>query len=195
MTRLQAILTAKLHRFSCPASEQLIAYYQDELEGSEKLVVAQHLRQCPHCARELATLTRVERAGWGERLRTAIRALDAGLVSPPVQIAGAVRDAAQRAHPAPLLYRAEEVEVILNLRPSRTHPRQQELSGLVSVGGQVPETIGGAQVELYRDEGLIAITRVSPLGHFTFAAMEPADYDLSLIWDDREIRLTGVRVG
>jgi hypothetical protein len=58
----------------------------------------------------------------------------------------------------------------------------------------VPETIGGARVELYRGEGLIAITEISPRGQFTFAKVEPADYDLSLVWQDRELRLKGVSV-
>ena len=52
LATFQAILTAKLHRVSCPRPDQLIAYHQRELQGSEKLIVAQHLRQCPHCARQ-----------------------------------------------------------------------------------------------------------------------------------------------
>jgi hypothetical protein len=58
----------------------------------------------------------------------------------------------------------------------------------------VPETVGGAKVELYRDEGLIAITAVSPRGRIAFGALEPASYDLVLVWENREIRLNGVKV-
>ncbi len=207
LATFQAILTAKLHRVSCPRPDQLIAYHQRELQGSEKLIVAQHLRQCPHCARELAALARDERIGLGERVRAAIEVLDAVLVTPQrpqgcqIQAAG-VRGAPEAARPTPQVYRAGEIEIIVNLRPSRTHPRRWDLSGLVHIGGQVPETIGpstssghgGATVELYRGEGLIAITAVSPRGQFTFTAVEPAGYDLSLVWEGREVRLKGVQI-
>lgn len=205
LATFQAILTAKLHRVSCPKPDQLIAYHQRELQGSEKLIVAQHLRQCPHCARELAALARDERIGLGERVRAAIEVLDAVLVTPQrpqgcqIQAAG-VRGAPEAARPTPQVYRAyeneheNEIEIIVNQRPSRTHPRRWDLSGLVHIGGQVPETIGRATVELYRGEGLIAITKVSSRGQFTFTAVEPAGYDLSLVWEDREVRLKGVQV-
>jgi hypothetical protein len=220
LAALQAALTAKLYRFSCPTSDQLIAYQQGELRGSEKLTVAQHLRQCPHCARELAALARDKRVGLGERVRSAIEVLKAVLVTPQVQATG-VRGIPEAAHPTPQVYRAGEIEIIVSQRPCRTHPRRWYLSGLVHVGGRVPETIttsasradhgfpparnqvfrkkpgfshGGARVELYRGEGLVAITTVSSRGRFTFTAVEPADYDISLVWGNREVQLKGVQV-
>jgi hypothetical protein len=190
---LQALLLANLNRFSCPASDQLIAYHQAELQGSEKLVVAQHLRQCPHCARELATLARDERESLGERIGSALKVMAATPASPHAQMAP-VRDGAGPARAMLQVYRADEIEFILTLPLSDTHPHEQDLSGLVHIGGQVPETIGGAKVELYRHEGLIAIAYISSRGHFTFAAIEPAGYDLCLLWEDREIWLRGVKV-
>ena len=204
LATLQTIMTAKLYRFSCPTPDQLIAYQQGELRGSEKLVVVQHLRQCPHCARELAALARDARVGLGERIRAGLKVLDAVLVTPQLQAAG-VRGAPGAARPTPQVYRADEIEIIVNQIPSRTHPRRWDLSGLVHVEGQVPETIApstalrqssgqgsgqrGARVELYRGEGLIAIAAVSLRGRFVFAAVEPGDYDLSLVWGDREVRV------
>ena len=207
LATLQATLTAKLYRFSCPTPDQLIAYQQSELRGSEKLVVVQHLRQCPHCARELAALAREERMGLGERIRAAIKVLDAVLVTPQLQAAG-VRGAPGATRRTPQVYRADEIEIIVSQTSSRTHPRRWDLSGLVHVGGQVPETIApstgsghrGARVELYRGEGLIAITTVSPRGRFAFAAVEPGDYDIRLVWvkntgwQDLRIRLADQEV-
>jgi glutaredoxin len=193
LSRLQALLTATLYRSSCPDSEQLIAFHQGELQGNEKLVVAQHLRGCPHCARELATLARDERESLGERMGTALKVLVAARMAPQAQPA-AVRDRSRPARTIPQVFRADDVEFILTLQPSFALPHQQDLSGVVHVGGQVPETIGGARVELYRDGGLISITHVTPRGHFTFAAIDPDEYDLSLLWGDRDIWLRGVRV-
>lgn len=193
LAALQAILTTKLHRFSCPDPDQLIAYQQGELQGNEKLVVAQHLRQCPHCPRELAALARDERMGLGERTCRAIEVLEAALVTPQVK-AAAVRDAPKAVGPKQWVYRAGEVEIVINQQPVWARPHRWDLSGLVRIGGQVPEMLGGAMVELYRGEGLIAITRVSPRGRFAFANVGTDDYDLSLIWEDREIRLKEVHV-
>jgi anti-sigma factor ChrR (cupin superfamily) len=189
---LQAALAAKLYRRSCPESDRLIAYCQGELEGNEKLLVAQHLRQCPHCARELAGLAREERASLRERFRAAVEVLEAALVTP--QAAAAVRDGPEIARSGRHIYRAGEIEIIVSQRPVWGPPRQWDLSGLVHVGGQVPGTIGGAQMELYRGEGLIAIATISPRGHFGFTKVEPAEYDLALLWQDRDIRLKGVLI-
>lgn len=193
LAAFQAVLTAKLYRFSCPAPDQLIAYQQSELEGNEKLSVVQHLRQCPHCARDLATLVRDERTGFGERVREIVEVLEAVLMTPQLQ-AAEVRGIPGAIRPKPQVYRAGEIEIIASQRPARTHLRRWDLSGLVHVGGRVPETIGEAKAELYRGKGLIAITEVSPRGQFTFTAVEPADYDLSLIWGSREVQLKGVQV-
>lgn len=190
----QVVLTAALFRHSCPASDQLIAFHQGELRGGEKLVVAQHLRECPHCARELATIVREERTGPDRWLRSAVEVLEAALMPSPVP-AAALRGDDQEAFLFPRVYQAGEVEVILDVRPASTHSHRKDLSGLVHVGGQVPETIGGTPAELFRGEGLIAVGQVGPRGRFTFEALAPAIYELALLWGDREIRLRGIEVG
>ena len=192
LAALEATWAAKLHRFSCPPSGQLIAYHEAELQGSQKLMVVQHLRQCPHCAGELASLARRERAELSRRPGAAAReALVAERLALPVLV-DPLRAAAGAS--VPQVYRAAEVEVILSLRPSGSHQRQQDLSGLVHVGGQVPGTIGGARVELYYEKGLISIATVSSRGHFELPAVEAAGYDLCLIWQEQEIWLRGIEV-
>jgi anti-sigma factor RsiW len=190
---LGAALTANLYRRTCPKPDQLIAYQQSELEGNEKLVVAQHLRQCPHCARELADLAREERASLRKRLRVAIETLEAVLVPPRAQVA-AVRDA-EATRTAPRVYRAGEIEIILSWQAVWAQPNQWDLSGQVCVEGWAPETIGGAWVELYRGADLIAIAAVDSGGRFAFAGVEPADYDLCLLWENRDIKIKAVQVG
>ena len=220
LAALQAVLAAELYRRSCPTPDQLIAYRRGELRGSEKLTVAQHLRQCPHCARELAALAREAREGTGvgERPGAAIKVLEAVRVTLQVQAAGVCGNPGV-ACPTPQVYRACETEIIITPRPSPAHPGRWDLCGLVHVGGRVPEAISpstnpgpgdlgelsrtaqaagsghrGARAELYRGAGLIAITTVSPRGQFTFPAVEPAEYRIDLVWGNREARLKGVQV-
>jgi hypothetical protein len=193
LAELQAALTSHLHRHSCPEPDQLIAYQHGELKGSEKLVVAQHLRQCPHCARELANLARDERAGLGERFRKALEILEAAPAKPQSQAATA-RDGSEMARPKQRVYRAGEIEIVVSQRPVWGQSGRWDLSGLVRVGGRVPETMEEARVELYRGEGVIAITFVNPHGHFVFTNVEPAAYDLALLWKGLDVRVKDVRV-
>lgn len=185
---LGVAFASSLYRHACPESDQLIAYYQGGLEGNEKLVVAQHLRQCPHCARELADLARAERVSLRERLRAAIGVLEATLIMPPPKVA-VVREAPEVTRAEQQVYRAGEIEITLSQQAVWAQPGRWDLSG------QAPETIGGARVELYRGDGLIAIAVVDPQGRFAFAGVESADYDLSLLWEGRDIQMRGVRIG
>lgn len=194
LTALQSSLTAHLHRLSCPSAEQLFDYQHDEIGDNERLVVGLHLRQCPYCAHELASLVHEERKSRLDQVREMFQVLTAALVSRQWQAAG-VRGPERGPLPIPQVYRAGKVEVIVSQRPSHSHPQQQDLSGLVHVEGQIPEAIGGSKAELYWDEGLIAITEINARGQFTFETLDAATYDLILLWGNREIRLQGVSVG
>jgi tetratricopeptide (TPR) repeat protein len=191
--RIHSVSPPTADRPSCPAPDRLVAYQRGELQGGQKLLVAQHLRMCADCARKLAALAREERLGLADRVRAAIKMLDAGLLSPQLQASG-LRGDERAGRPGPSVYRAGEIEVILNQAPSRTPPLGLELSGLIHVGGQVTAMAGEARVELYRGEGLIDIAHTTARGEFAFSALEPGIYDLSLIWSDREIHLKGVEV-
>lgn len=193
LAELGTALAANLYRHTCPESDQLIAYHLGELGGNEKLVVAQHLRQCPHCARELAGLAREERTGLRERLRAAIEVLEATLVMPPR--ATAVREAPEGTRPELRIYQAGDVEITLSQQVVWAQPGRWDLSGQVRVEEQEPGMIGGARVELHRGDGLIAIALLDSEGRFSFASVEPADYDLSLLWEGRDIQVKSVRVG
>ena len=179
LAALQATLTARLYRASCPKPDQLIAYQRGDLRGNEKLTVAQHLRQCPHCAREMAVLTHEEEEDVdpGERFRTAIE----------IRVApGMERTTAQ-------VHRLCHVKVTVTQRLTRANPGRWDISGQVDLGGYGPESIDGTTVQLYRGEALVATITVSPRGQFTFRDLEPADYDLDLVWGGSGVRLEKVQ--
>jgi len=180
LAALQATLTARLYRASCATPEQLIAYQRNELRGSEKLTVAQHLRRCPHCARELAALAHEERedVNPGERCRVSIE----------VRVApGMNRTTAQ-------VHRLCHVKVTVTQRLARANPGRWDLSGQVDLGGRGPESIDGTTVQLYRGEELIATTAVSPRGQFTFTEVEPGSYRLSLTAENRAVHTKDLQV-
>ncbi len=194
MATLEAILSAGLYRYSCPSFEQLYAYQQGELVDSDYLIVSRHVRQCPHCAQELAALAREERRSLGERLHATLQVISARPMGLQIQPAGARGQGAEDS-PRPEIYGAGEVELLVTLRPAVFQPGEYDLAGLVHTGGQVPQAVGTAKVELYRGQDLVAITSVSPRGQFTILAVEPGCYELVLLWEHREIHLEGVQVG
>ena len=56
LDRLQTHLTGQLYRLTCPSSIELGEYHLRMLPASQMLVIAQHVRECPHCQREVAEL-------------------------------------------------------------------------------------------------------------------------------------------
>ena len=182
LAALQGALTARLYRVSCPTADQLIAYQQGDLRGSEKLTVAQHLRQCPHCARELAALAReereeVERNDPDERPFAVIE----------------VRVAPGIDRPSPQVYQLCDVEVTVAQRLSRANPDRWYLSGQMDRKGRGPESIDVMTVQLYRGDVLVATAAVNPRGQFTFRDLETAIYTLELMWEGSGVRLQEVQ--
>ncbi|MEM7131534.1 MAG: hypothetical protein AAF702_34790 [Chloroflexota bacterium] len=47
-------LKTLFYRDSCPDAASLGGYFANELRSGERLVIAQHLRLCPHCTSELS---------------------------------------------------------------------------------------------------------------------------------------------
>jgi len=56
LAQLQVRVRSRLYRINCPSSLELGEYHLRMLPDSKKLVVVQHVRECIHCARELAQL-------------------------------------------------------------------------------------------------------------------------------------------
>jgi DNA-directed RNA polymerase subunit M/transcription elongation factor TFIIS len=54
--RLHQILRAYLYRTQCPDVEQLGLYSADMLPQEQRQQIAQHIEQCPRCARESAVI-------------------------------------------------------------------------------------------------------------------------------------------
>lgn len=55
---LQARLLRNLYRLHCPSSDILVDYCQGLLDPFQRAAVVHHISLCPHCAAEVALLTR-----------------------------------------------------------------------------------------------------------------------------------------
>ncbi len=54
--RLQRLLRSRLYRMFCPSSDELASFHEQSLPPDRSTALAEHVRTCPHCTRELAML-------------------------------------------------------------------------------------------------------------------------------------------
>ena len=128
LARVHNRLTARLYRLTCTLSLELGEYHLHILPASQVLVIAQHVRECPHCRRELAELEEflVESDLQPDLLQTA-KVLFARLVggAGSTPSFGVLRGEAK----GPITFEADGLVIILDI--------QATSEGRVSILGQV----------------------------------------------------------
>lgn len=187
--RMEALLKTHLYRRSCPAPEQLSLYQFGLLSPDEKLIIARHVRQCPHCQRELTELARFEESpSLLERLRQAKNLIEAQFIPSPRWQAVGLRG---RGHP-PQRFRAEELDIHLSQQPGYRHGRWM-LLGRLEPRMQPPPAVGGTTIWLIRDEETWEAV-VAADGTFAFEELMSGRYDMALEWKDQTVIVRGVQV-
>jgi len=187
MTKIDDLLTAIFYRLSCPEPETLGDYHLRRLPPGERLVVARHLRDCPHCARELEMYASPDEEAEGaldgvlspskDRLR--------GLIS---RVLWATPSASNRLVPAlrggpyaQRVYQAEGVQIVLEVQPATSGYRRHRLLGQVEPISIVTE------VELWHESEVLESSAVGDGGYFSFDRLKPGAYTLCLHGDEMEI--------
>ena len=173
------LLTAIFYRLSCPEPETLSDYHLRRLSPGERLVVARHLRDCPHCARELEMYASPDEEPEGalDQLRGLISRVLWATPSTSGWLAPALRGDpyAQR------LYQAEGVQIALEVQPAISGYRRQRLLGQVEPVNMVTE------VELCHESEVIESSAVDDEGYFSFDRLKPGAYTLCLRGEEMEI--------
>jgi hypothetical protein len=194
---LAAYLAAVFQRRSCPPPDELGEYQLGLLGRRSTARVSRHLREgCPHCRHELAQL----RVFLGElapepKPAPAEAALERVHVAVGRLVSGG-RDLLQTALPGwepayaglrgggeePVVYSAEESQVIIDPRPDADAPERRVLTGLVSGVDPVDFT-----AYAWRGGELIAAAPLDEVGSFVMPGMERGDYELLLAGPSRLI--------
>jgi len=187
LERLQKRLTARLYRLTCPPSIELGEYHLRMLPAPQILDVAQHLRECPHCARELAQLEGFLSAlvpapedSLLGKAKVLIARLVGGQAEPGKQgeIGFAPVVAALRGEIKGLItFAAEGIVIVLDIQPA-TEGRRTIL-GQVAADNQDDWT--GALVELRKDSQLRISSTVDDLGAFRCEGVMPGPQELRII--------------
>jgi anti-sigma factor RsiW len=173
-------LLRELYRTDCPAPEVLGQHKMKLLSPAQQLEIAAHVRDCPHCTRELEELTRAE-----ERedrlvqvvlqvLQDVAQTVEATMVSrgrrQPVGVRGAETDS------APLHFHSDEVDVLIGFQPTTLPTETRTLLGAVVQA----EVVSGCRAWLFQEGEAPVSSPVDRLGTFTFVALSPGEYDLAL---------------
>jgi len=182
-SQLQNRLKRQLYRITCPTSTELGDYHLGLLSESQKLVVAQHVRQCPVCRREVVELEGfLAESTVNEPLLGTARTLIArlvggedGLTTPLVALRGDVK--------GPLTLEADGIVIILDL--------QQVEGGMVNILGQLAaddqDRWTDARVEFHQGGTLEFSTIVDDLGAFQAEGIMAGSQELQIISKDNSL--------
>lgn len=190
--RMEALLQTYLYRYSCPAPEKLSLYHFNLLSSDEELIIAQHIRQCPHCQRELSELAQFKVASsLSERLRRAKDLIEAQVVPTPQWRTAGLRGAG---HP-PQRFRTEALNIHLSQQPGYRHGRWMLLGRLEPrlKSAAAAMKIEGIKVWLMQDEKTWE-TIVAADHTFAFEVLMAGTYDMALEWHEQTIMIRGVHI-
>lgn len=166
-TLLQNRLMKQLYRFSCPTSLELGDYHLGLLPASQKMIVAQHVRECPLCRQEVAELEDFL-AGevTNDGLLSTAKVLMARFVGNQGEAASAFAPLRGEAK-GPLTFEADGIVIILDLQP--TNEGKVNLLGQVAADDQDQWT--GARAELQQADSPHLTAILDDLGSFRFEVM------------------------
>ena len=201
LARVQHDMTAQLYRVTCPDPTELGEYHLGVLSAKRAEAVAEHLAECPYCRREIAQLknylAELEPSPGLDLLDQVVeqvRVLVARLVSggPSGQPALAPAFAGVRGEEQePLLYQAEDVQVMLEIQEDADRPDHRTLLGLV-VGLPTPQEFAA---HLWASEQLLATTPVDELGNFVLSNLIRGRYELMLSGPRTGIHIQDLDIG
>ena len=169
LARDHNILTSRLYRISCPPTEELGEFHLRMLSAPQTLVVAQHVRECPHCTREinqleefLSDLAPASEINLAEQAKVLIARLVSGPASPNTvsEPVFALRGDDKSA----FTYEADGIVIVLDIQPGREG--KANIIGQVAVDDQDFWT--GSIVTLKQAEEAKTKSSLDDLGAFRF---------------------------
>jgi len=178
-TLLQNRVKKQSYRVSCPTPMQLGDYHLGFLSDSQKLVVAQHVRECLLCRQEVAMLENfLSNLAPESNLLVESKVLIARLLGVESKngltpIAPALRGETK----GPLTFEADGIVIVLDIQPD--NKGRSNILGQVAADDQDQWT--GALVELRQGEQLQCSTTIDDLGAFRCEGMMTGKQELRIV--------------
>jgi hypothetical protein len=202
---MQGLLRKQLFRMFCPTSDELAAYQQGVLNGGQRVSIAEHLKECPHCTREFKLLEQLSaeaqpgrsppvgqgngqngHAISGKLRRIAAELLD---ISPVTPIAGAYGTLRLPSQASQYAYHADNLQLTLGVQPVVSRADRRVVHGALELDDESYEGFGGATAQLLDldNEMLVQTAELDELGNFVMDDLAPGTYQLALHLSDREV--------
>jgi hypothetical protein len=178
--QFQDHLSSRLYRITCPSSLELGEYHLHMLPPSQMLLVAQHLRECPHCTREIGELTDFLSDSvptLGEGLLGNVRVLIAQLVGAGTQPGSTHTFPVLRGEAkGPMLFEADGIVITLDIQSGPN--RQVSILGQVAADDQDNWLDGVAKLQQTNLSDLTVT--LDDLGAFRFDVAHPGSIKLTV---------------
>ncbi|HJZ48128.1 MAG TPA: zf-HC2 domain-containing protein [Roseiflexaceae bacterium] len=200
---MQQLLRKQLFRMFCPSSDELAAYQQGTLTGGQHAFITEHLKECPHCTRELKLLEQLSRedlparsppvtrdkdqhhtSQQGALRRIAAELLDIRSASLFAGAYGALRGPS---HASQYAYHAENLQLTIGVQRVVSRTDRRVVHGSLELDDDLYEVFSGATANLLRDDILIRTAELDELGNFVLDDLAPGTYQLALHLPDREV--------
>ena len=179
--RLQNGLRKQFYRVDCPTPVELGDYHLGLLPASQALVLAQHLRECSLCRREVTELEDfLMEVGPEVDFLGAVKVLISRLINQTESSYTSADVILRGETKGPLTFEADGVVIVLDIQPNN--------QGKVNIFGQVAaddqEHWTGALVELRQGDELQFSTVIDDLGTFQYEGIMPGSQALRIISKD-----------
>jgi len=199
MTDLENRLSAALYRVTCPDSAELGEYRLGITPNARAAFIDRHLRECPHCNREMVQLDSFMAQvksdldySTAERIKIWIarRVPDskAGLGSPAPAFSlrgGVGDDGDDEAGPdRSLVFEAGDAQLMIEIQDDPGDGGRKILIGLV-IGIDLVDL----EAHLWLDGRRVATAEIDDLGNFAIANLEAGRYELIVSGPDGEIHV------
>jgi hypothetical protein len=201
---MQGLLRKQLFRMFCPTSEELAAYQQGLLNGGQRALITEHLKECPHCTREFNLLEQL--AGEALPARSPplangksahahndarpgkLRKIAARLLPTPANpLAGAYGALRGPSQASQYAYHAENLQLTLGVQRVVSRTDRRVIHGALELDDELYEVLSGATAHLSLNETLICTAELDELGNFVLDDLAPGTYQLALRLPDREV--------
>jgi len=201
---MQGLLRKQLFRMFCPTSEELAAYQQRLLTGSQRALITEHLKECPHCTREFNLLEQLagetlparsppQATGTSDHAHNGVlpgklRQIAAKLLPTPAQpLASAYGALRGPSHASQYAYHAENLQLTLGVQRVVSRTDRRVIHGALELDDALYDVFSGATACLSLNETLIRTAELDELGNFVLDDLAPGTYQLALRLPDREV--------
>ncbi len=195
MTDLESRLSAALYRVTCPDSAELGEYRLGITPNVRLAFIDRHLRECPHCNRELAQLdsfmaqvksdldySTAERIKIWIARRVPDSTAGLGSPAPAFSFRGGVDDEA--GPDRSLVFEAGDAQLMIEIQDDPGDGGRKTLIGLV-----IGIDLVNLEAHLWLDGRRVATAEIDDLGNFAIANLEAGHYELIVSGPDGEIHV------